>query len=250
MPQGTRGGKGDGACKTMAELIRIPSAPDLEVQVKRSARARRMTLRVGRTDGVVTLTVPPGVSLSQAEGFLGQQADWVRRKVADAPGLRRVRVGGTLPLRGQEVPLVAGPGRSARLQGAAIAVPDDDRAGARVKVLLRSLAQTHLAAAVDRYGEALGRQPSAITLRDTRSRWGSCSSQGKLMFSWRLVMAPAAVLDYVVAHEVAHLKHMDHSPRFWAQVEALMPDYAPKRAWLRREGAALHAIDFGPVPNG
>ena len=81
---------------------------------------------------------------------------------------------------------------------------------------------------------------AAITLRDPRSRWGSCSPAGDLMFSWRLVMAPAAVLDYVVAHEVAHLAEMNHSTRFWAVVRRLCPDHAPAREWLRRHGASLH----------
>ncbi|MEM7644880.1 MAG: SprT family zinc-dependent metalloprotease [Pseudomonadota bacterium] len=228
----------------MNEIVQIADHPGLSVRVRRSARARRMTLRVGRTDGVVTLTLPRSASLRDGESFVAQQAGWIAKQVASVPDRRRVQVGGTLPLFGREVDVIAGPGRSARLVEAAISVPDDARAAARVKALLRSLAQTHLAVAVDRYAEALGREPSEMTLRDTRSRWGSCSSRGKLMFSWRLVMAPPEILEYVAAHEVAHLKHMDHSPRFWAQVEALMPDYAPRRAWLRRHGASLQAIDF------
>ena len=85
---------------------------------------------------------------------------------------------------------------------------------------------------------------TALALRDTRSRWGSCTHEGRLMYSWRLAMAPPEVLDYVAAHEVAHLAHMDHSPRFWAAVATLMPGYAPRRAWLRRNGADLMAWSF------
>jgi predicted metal-dependent hydrolase len=92
-------------------------------------------------------------------------------------------------------------------------------------------------AACDRHAAALGRQPRALSLRDTRSRWGSCTHDGRLMFSWRLAMAPPEVLDYVAAHEVAHLAHMDHSPAFWAATARLMPDYARHRAWLRAHGA-------------
>lgn len=228
----------------MTEIVQIAGLPGLSVRVRRSAKARRMTLRVGRMDGVVTLTLPRFTGLREGQAFVTQQVDWIAKQVAAVPDRRRVQVGGALPLFGREVDIVAGSGRSARLSGPAIAVPDDARAGPRVQVLLRSLAQTHLSAAVDRYADALGRNPSEMVLRDTRSRWGSCSSRGKLMFSWRLVMAPPEILDYVVAHEVAHLKHLDHSARFWAQVEALMPDYAPRRAWLRTHGAALQAIDF------
>ncbi|MEM7488324.1 MAG: SprT family zinc-dependent metalloprotease [Pseudomonadota bacterium] len=228
----------------MTETMRVPGRPDLSVRVRRSTRARRMTLRVGRTDGAVTLTLPTDMPTLEAEGFVVQQADWIARQLAAVPEARRVAVGGSLPLHGAEVPVIAGGGRSARFDGTAIAVPDDERAGLRVKTLLRSLARTHLVAAVDRYADALGRYPTQMTLRDTRSRWGSCSSKGKIMFSWRLVMAPPDVLDYVAAHEVAHLVHMDHSARFWDQVARLMPDYAPRRDWLRRHGAALQAIDF------
>ncbi|MCK0168173.1 M48 family metallopeptidase [Jannaschia sp. S6380] len=229
----------------MSDTLAVPGAPEIAVILRRTARARRLSLRVGRSDGRVTLTLPPCASLAEARAFVATQADWIRRNVAAAPAPRMVRVGGTLPLLGREVPVIAGPGRSARYTGAAIAVADDDRAGPRVRALMRTMAQTHLRAAVDRHAAALGREPSRMTLRDTRSRWGSCSMRGELMFSWRLLMAPPEVLDYVAAHEVAHLAHMDHSVRFWAQVAALLPDYAVRRDWLRREGAALHAVDFG-----
>jgi predicted metal-dependent hydrolase len=93
-----------------------------------------------------------------------------------------------------------------------------------------------------RHAEKLGVKPSRITVRDTASRWGSCSSARTLSFSWRLILAPDFVLDYVVAHEVAHLREMNHSPRFWAHVKALVGDERPHRAWLRAEGAKLHAF--------
>ena len=91
----------------------------------------------------------------------------------------------------------------------------------------------------------LGRRFGRVTLRDTRGRWGSCSAAGDLMFSWRLILAPDAVLDYVAAHEVAHLAEMNHSPRFWATLAGLTPEYAAPRDWLRRNGAGLMAYDFG-----
>ncbi|WP_298436768.1 M48 family metallopeptidase [uncultured Jannaschia sp.] len=226
------------------DQLPVPGAPGLSVVLRPSKRARRMTLRVGRSDGVVALTLPRGIAIDEAQAFIAAQAGWIARQVAAVPALRPVRVGGTVPLMGLERPVIAGPGRAARYVGDAIAVPDDARAGARVKVLLREMARTHLVEAVDRHAAILGRVPGRITMRDTRSRWGSCTSRGDLMFSWRLIMAPPEVLDYVAAHEVAHLVHMDHSPRFWAQVEGLMPDWQPRRAWLRTRGTELHAVDF------
>ncbi len=106
---------------------------------------------------------------------------------------------------------------------------------------LRALAQARLTAASDRHAAALGRCYTAMALRDTRSRWGSCTDRGRLMYSWRLAMAPPEVLDYVAAHEVAHLVHADHSPAYWAVVRAVFGDPKPHRAWLRTHGAALHA---------
>ena len=219
-------------------------AGGIPVAVRRSARARRLTLRVGRTDGAVTLTLPARSALAEGRAFLASHATWIARQVAAAPPARPVRVGGTIPLGGRDVPVVAGGGRAARMHGDAVAVPDDARAGPRVAALLKATARAALAERVAHHAAALGRTPGRLTLRDPRSRWGSCSGRGDLMFSWRLVMAPAAVLDYVAAHEVAHLAHMDHSARFWTCVERLVPDHAPRRAWLRREGAGLHAVDF------
>ena len=106
------------------------------------------------------------------------------------------------------------------------------------------MARTRLHDAVNTYASRLGKSPGRITLRDTRSRWGSCSSQGNLMFSWRLLLAPPPVLAYVAAHEVAHLAHMDHSRDFWATCRHLFPETETQRAWLRNEGSTLHRYRF------
>ena len=229
----------------MTDILTLPEAGGIAVHLRRSARARRLSLRVGRADGRVTLSLPARTPLREARAFAQAQAGWIARHVAAVPPRRAVRVGGTVPVGGRDLPVVAGGGRAARLVDGAVAVPDDGRAGPRVRALLTALAREGLAEAVDRHALALGRRPGRIALRDARTRWGSCSSRGDLMFSWRLAMAPWDVLDYVAAHEVAHLAHMDHSARFWAQVGALMPDYAERRAWLRAQGAGLHAVDFG-----
>jgi predicted metal-dependent hydrolase len=101
-------------------------------------------------------------------------------------------------------------------------------------------ARADLTAASTRHAAAVGREISRITIRDVRSRWGSCSASGRLSFSWRIVMAPPWVIDYLAAHEVAHLVHLDHSHRFWSLVAELCPGYAAARQWLRRHGAELH----------
>ena len=120
-----------------------------------------------------------------------------------------------------------------------------DRLGPRLGAFLRATARDRLAAACDRHAGTLGRPYRRLTLRDTRSRWGSCTAGGDLMFSWRLVMAPPEVLDYVAAHEVAHLARMDHSPAFWAVVAGLCPAHEGPRAWLRERGGELHRLRLG-----
>jgi predicted metal-dependent hydrolase len=112
----------------------------------------------------------------------------------------------------------------------------------RVTNWLRGEARRDLERAVARHADALGRQPTRIRVADPKSRWGSCSSKGALTFSWRLVLAPPRVLDYLVAHEVAHLREMNHGRRFWSLVERLDPDYEVARAWLNNSGVALSSV--------
>jgi len=224
----------------------LPGDPPIPLVLRRSARARRFSLRVSRLDGRVTLTLPARAAEAEALAFARSRADWLRRALADRPAARPVAAGDWLPVEGRPRRLMPGPGRSVRLDADTLWLPGDPaQTGRRAAAFLRTLARDRLALACDRHAARLGRRPAALVLRDTRSRWGSCTAGGRLMFNWRLAMAPPAVLDYVAAHEVAHLAQMNHSPAFWAVVEMLLPDHAAARRWLRAEGAALHAWRFG-----
>ncbi|MEZ5715550.1 MAG: SprT family zinc-dependent metalloprotease [Paracoccaceae bacterium] len=219
--------------------------PPVEVVLRRSARARRISLRVSGIDGRVTLTLPKGASEREALEFAEEKADWLRGHLARRPDEVAVGLGIELPFRGAVLRVVAGQGRQVVPGDGLIAVPGvADRTAARLQGFLKETARARLAEASDRYAAALGRDYQRLSLRDTRSRWGSCSAQGGLMYSWRLIMAPDAVLDYVAAHEVAHLAEMNHSNRFWATVERLYGDYRPPRRWLREKGAGLHRFRF------
>ena len=224
--------------------VRLPGKTGIEVILRRSARARRISLRVSGLDGRVTLTLPPDASEREGLRFARAREDWIAEALADRPAAQLARVGVTLPVEGRPRPVVEGPARGVRIDSDRIRIPPGPGGPARLGAALRTLARDRLATAVDRHAAALGRVPGRLTLRDTRSRWGSCSSRGDLMFSWRLILAPPQVLDYVAAHEVAHLDRMDHSPAFWAVVERLLPDHGAQRAWLRRNGAALHGWRF------
>lgn len=219
--------------------------PPVSVVLRRSARARRLSLRVSRLDGRVTLSLPLRASTKAALAFLHEKEKWIRENLDQLPEDRVAAIGASVPFLGRSLSVVAGTGRAARIVGDTLVVPSaPDMVGARIEAFLKLQAKIHLRAASDKYAKALGTDYGRLTIRDTRSRWGSCTSDGNLMYSWRLAMAPLAVLDYVAAHEVAHRLEMNHSDRFWAHVARVCPDYAAHRDWLRTEGQALHAWRF------
>lgn len=217
------------------------------VSLRRSTRATRYSLRVSRSDGRVSLSLPLWASEAEALAFLRDREAWVRHHLSAAPRPARARIGVDVPVCGVPRPVVAGGGRAARFEGGVIAVPPGPREGPRIKALLTALARDRLARAVAVHAGTLGRVPGQLTLRDPKSRWGSCSSKGDLMLSWRLIMAPPSVLDYVAAHEVAHLVEMNHSDAFWRVCARLRPDYREHRDWLRRHGSELLALRFDLV---
>ena len=223
----------------------LPGDPPVTITLRVSRRARRLSLRVSALDGRVTLTRPHGVGVQEALDFAREREAWLRDHMARRPAECRVGHHTDIPFRGQTLRIVPGQGRAPALAGTTLAVPGGpDRAGRRALSFLKAAARDRLADASDRYAAALGRSFAGIVLRDPRSRWGSCSAQGRLMYSWRLIMAPDTVLDYVAAHEVAHLAEMNHSPRFWALVADIYGDCRAPRAWLRHEGTALHRYRF------
>jgi len=227
------------------QQLHLMGEPQITVELRRNARARRLSLRVSQLDGRVTLTLPRSASQAEAQGFAREKEHWIRRQLGNRPEEIVPQIGGTILFEGAEVPIVAATGRAPKFQGGALLVPGDaNRAAIRIAALLKVLARQRLSTACDVYSQNLGVDVRRITLRDTRSRWGSCTVGGRLMFSWRLIMAPAPVLDYVAAHEVAHLLEMNHSPAYWAVVARIYPGYRPQRQWLRANGAVLHSYRF------
>lgn len=225
-----------------AELVLTD--PPARVRLRRRAGARRFTLTVSRLDGRAQLTLPPRASLTEARAFLTRQGPWLAEALARAPAPAPVRPGDPIPFRGAPLVLTPAPVRAPRIEADRLLVPDGPAPAARAAAFLKTRARDALAEAAVRHAAALGLRPARITLRDTRSRWGSCTSDGALSFSWRLVMAPDAVLDYVAAHEAAHLVEMNHSAAFWALVADLRPDWKRQRAWLRAHGPDLHRLRF------
>jgi len=220
--------------------------PRCEIRLVRSPRARRFTLRLESAGARAVLTVPPSVPEAETRLFLTRHAEWLRAALARQPDPVMVGPGMFLPIDGEpvRVEVRSGPRRAPALQDGVLVLGGTGAEGPRIAAWLKLRARDALLPAARGYARRLGREIAAISLRDTRSRWGSCSSAGRLSFSWRLAMAPPEVLDYVAAHEAAHLVEMNHSERYWAVLEKLMPDYASQRDWLRREGRKLHAYRF------
>lgn len=225
----------------------LPGSPPVEVHLKRSARARRFSLRVSRLDGKVTLSMPLRAREGEALAFLQGNEAWVRQTLSAMPAsaLRAVGPGSVIPVEGHELVVTPAAGRGVRVEGGQLLVPGNTATmGPRVAAWLKVLARDRLAAASSRYAGLVGRSYATLAIRDTRSRWGSCSPDGRLMYSWRLIMAPPPVLDYVAAHEVAHLVELNHSPAYWAVVTRICPDWKDHRAWLRTHGSTLHRVRF------
>ena len=219
--------------------------PDIDVHLRRSVRARKFTLRVSSLDGKVSLSTPHFAKAYQINAFLKEKEPWLRQRLSEVQLSVKVTFGTVLPFIGREILVKRHVGRSVKLSDDKILVPEKSRKPAvQVEVFLKQYAHQLLSKRATRYAEKLGSSYSKLSLRDTRSRWGSCSDRGALMFSWRLIMTPTKVLNYVAAHEVAHLRHMDHSNHFWTEVENLFGDYKKQQRWLRENGPKLHKYQF------
>ena len=224
----------------LAESLLLPHG-ETRVQWRRSARARRISLRIDPRGGHVIVTLPPRAAQSAGRALLHQHAGWVAERLARLPSPLPFTDGATFPLDGQPVRIAHAPaGRGARLEAGVLHVPGDPEfLPRRVADWLRTTARRQLGAAALAKAAGAGLHLRRVVVKDTRTRWGSCTADGTLMFSWRLVMAPPHVQDYVVGHEVAHLAHMDHSPNFWAVVDRLTPHRTAAVRWLAQAGAGL-----------
>jgi predicted metal-dependent hydrolase len=217
------------------------------VTLKRSPQTRRFTLRVRAATRDVLLTMPARASLTSARDFAERHSGWIGVRLARLPRPVAFKPSAMAPLRGVEHFIVHRPGARGvvwveKSQGGPFLCVAGERphVARRVTDFLKREAAKDIEAAVARHAKAIGVKPRRIAVRDTVSRWGSCSSAGRLSFSWRLILAPPFVLDYLAAHEVAHLVHMNHSPKFWALARLLCPDANRAEAWLKAHGSSLH----------
>ncbi|MBP8996704.1 MAG: M48 family metallopeptidase [Anaerolineaceae bacterium] len=242
-------GKGHVKAVTIIDGRRIP------YQIIVSPRARR--LRVTVTPTGVSVILPEGVRLAEAEQMLQQHSEWVLKQLDHPAGVKQRAA--TLPkdvllLRGEvkKVEILAQKGRQGRMQVVEaddrllLRVPEGRAQEGRALALpwLRGLARAEIEKTARQRAAQMKVNYRSITIRDQKTRWGSCSNRGTLSFNWRLIMAPPQVLDYVVVHELAHLQQPDHSKDFWRLVEHYFPEYKKARAWLRSNAHLLRPDDL------
>ena len=224
----------------------------LPLTLKRNVRARRIILRLDRSGRGVQITLPLRASRLKALDFAKLHSDWIKSRIARIPERIVFTPGAVIPLRG--IPHEIRHGE--RLRGLIRVMPpgtagtgiieiagEMSHLARRCREWLKAQAKKELTAASELYAKAMGVSFCKITIRDQASRWGSCSTTGQLSYSWRLILAPPFVLDYVAAHEVAHLKHMNHGARFWRLVNRHCPEVERAKAWMRANGRLLHSYD-------
>jgi predicted metal-dependent hydrolase len=218
------------------------------VRLRRHRRARRYTLRIHPSDREAILTMPPRGTLPEAKDFAQRHGGWIAARLGRLPKAAPFHHGAVIPLRGVAHRIVHRTGErgtvwtETRDSGERILCVAGglDYLDRRVHDFLKREARHDLQKATQRYADTLGVKVKRLSIRDQSSRWGSCTSSGSLSFSWRLILAPPFVLDYLAAHEVAHLVEMNHSPRFWKVVARICNHVERAKKWLDAEGNDLH----------
>lgn len=223
-----------------------PDGHEIRVRLEVNSKARRLILRLDERKREAVAIAPSRRQIKDAAAFAAERIDWISTRLQHLPDVVSFEEGSVISFRGMPCRLTSqGEGRVARMvlgQPNTLCAPGDpETLHLRTTRYLKKQARADITRAVKRHSARLGVTYKDISVKDTRSRWGSCTADGKLSFSWRLVMAPPAVLDYVAAHECAHLLEMNHSPRFWAHVATCCSDWKHHRTWLREHGASLQA---------
>jgi len=229
------------------DVLEFPDS-SLAYTIRASARRRTLSLEL-RADGSLTVATPPGLSLATIRAFVESRRAWIEAKRAllapPAPPRAPPENGTRLPYLGTELALMVSiaPARRAACRcesgSLVIKVPHDTAVRPAIEAWYRRAAATHAAARLAHFAPLVGRAARKLVIRAQRTRWGSCSARGTISLNWRLMQAPPEILDYVVVHELCHLLVPNHSPRFWAEVARVLPDWRRQRAQLRQFGRSL-----------
>lgn len=241
--------------------VRKPAPPEtrtldvagrlMPLTIKQHERATRITLRIEPGGRALKMTIPRGLARRDVDAFLDRHQGWLMTKLAKFSTDTGLNDGGTILFRGvshriQHTGSLRGLTEATVIDGKPVlrvsGMPE--HLGRRIATFLKKEARADLERLAKFHAHSIRAPIKSISMKDTRSRWGSCSAEGNLSFSWRIIMAPPSVVDYLAAHEVAHLKEMNHGPHFWALCKKLCPGMEDAKSWLKRHGSLLHAIDF------
>lgn len=235
--------------RPIPEYIDVESnGVSMRIRLRSDPRARRYLLRLPADYSGPVLTMPKGGDLKRAERFVRDHIDWLLERVESRPGHVAFAFGNIIPVRGIDHVIVP----TGKLRGlVSVSSADEglpqlnvpgppEHVARKVTTWLKAQARSDLTIAATHYAERSSKKITGLSIRDTKSRWGSCASNGRLSFSWRLILAPTEILDYVAAHEVAHLTEMNHSSRFWRLCRDLAPHTPHARKWLKENGIVLH----------
>jgi len=215
---------------------------ELEIVIKKHRTSRRMILRYQPKKNCISLTLPRSASIKHGLNFVAEKIEWIAHQIAKIFDKNVFADNKVFSILGEEITIkyVGGRGVDDYVDGTLKIHGAEEFLERRVRVWLHKKCKMEIENYAREFCKALGVKHGKITLRDTSSRWGSCSANGNLSFSWRLIFAPREVLEYVVAHEVSHIKEHNHSPAFWAVVREICPNWKKSRDWLKQHGKTLH----------
>ena len=228
------------------KIYNIQEAFDFPLKVIKSPRAKRLTLRIDTKEHQPVLSIPPRCTPKQAVSFVKVHEDWIIEGLRNLPKTQRFTSGQNICLFGKEILIQHAPEKrwGARIEKGILYVSGGSEfTHRRVKDFIKKEAQTKFLKLSQKLAAKINCQVHDVTIKDTKSRWGSCSSLNNINYSWRLALAPKEVIDYIIAHEVSHLAHQDHSADFWQCVAFLCPHYEEGQNWLKQHGKELYIFE-------
>ena len=219
--------------------------PEINVSVRKSNKAKRLSIRISGVTNEVSLIVPKQVSFSKAKQFAINKEQWIRKQLRYKIDPFEIKLGSLVPVEGFYYLIEMGENKRIKVESNKILIPSHfTDIPKHLKAYLLELSRQRLFSMTKFYCELIGKTFVKVSIKDPKTRWGSCTAKGNLMYSWRLIMAPKSVLEYLVVHEVSHLVEMNHSKKFWQQVEKMLPNFQKPHLWLKENGKKLHSYQF------